>query len=231
MSNKDIACPNCASNCAQERNAAILLDPIRNVVLMDGYTGGPRGGGELCGGHRCKRTEFNYSTTDRVEVGCHHAEMNVICNAAASGIATAGAWLITTCKPCLMCAKLLHHAGIAKVLVASSDGSYSAGLVYLEEHGVTYAIVGENSDPQALANQSANTPIKIGMQFVLKGRVVEVVRRVPDCVTVTRVPGCHVRHLRVARFEVVNVQHANPKRLKAKSIMQDTTLLTSWKPV
>jgi dCMP deaminase len=29
---------------------ACCSTPTRNVVLMDGYNGGPRGGGELCGG-------------------------------------------------------------------------------------------------------------------------------------------------------------------------------------
>ena len=39
-----------ASNCPRRKFGALLVDPDRNVVLMDGYNGGPRGGGELCGG-------------------------------------------------------------------------------------------------------------------------------------------------------------------------------------
>ena len=38
-----------ASNCPRRKFGALLLDPERNVILMDGYNGGPRGGGELCG--------------------------------------------------------------------------------------------------------------------------------------------------------------------------------------
>ncbi|MFO0750514.1 MAG: hypothetical protein U1F43_33325 [Myxococcota bacterium] len=44
-----------ASNCPRRKFGALLLDPARNVILMDGYNGGPRGGGELCGGDACLR--------------------------------------------------------------------------------------------------------------------------------------------------------------------------------
>ena len=36
-----------ASNCPRRTFGALLVDPERNVVLMDGYNGGPRGGGAL----------------------------------------------------------------------------------------------------------------------------------------------------------------------------------------
>ena len=53
---------------------------------MDGYNGGPRGGGDLCGGDECLRDTMNVKSGTRVEIGCHHAEMNLICNAAANGV-------------------------------------------------------------------------------------------------------------------------------------------------
>ena len=77
-----------ASNCPRRKFGALLLDPERNVVLMDGYNGGPRGGGELCGGDECLRDTLHVESGTRMEIGCHHAEMNVICNCAASGVAT-----------------------------------------------------------------------------------------------------------------------------------------------
>ena len=125
-----------ASNCPRLKLGALLLDPVRNVVLMDGYNGGARGGGDLCGGNVCLRDQSKIVSGTRVEVGCHHAEMNVICNCAASGVKTAGAWIFITGEPCLMCAKLVHHAGIVKVLII--DGGYSGanGIDYLLEHGV-----------------------------------------------------------------------------------------------
>lgn len=125
-----------ASNCPRRKFGALLLDPERNAVLMDGYNGGPRGGGDLCGGTVCLRDEQDVPSGTRIEVGCHHAEMNVICNAAASGVATAGAWLIVTGEPCAMCAKLIHHAGIAKVLVVGDGYPSKDGVRYLDAHGV-----------------------------------------------------------------------------------------------
>ncbi len=72
-----------------------------------------------------------------MEIGCHHAEMNIVCNAAASGVATNGAWLFITGEPCTLCAKLLHHAGIERVIII--NGGYAAaenGVAYLLNHGV-----------------------------------------------------------------------------------------------
>ena len=194
-----------ASNCPRRKFGALLLDPARNVILVDGYNGGPRGGGELCGGDRCLRDGLkpeqvvasgpNGPNDDdpedwhltvcgkpasiprtgplgwkedvlaerdrllaenppipsgkRVEVGCHHAEMNVICNAAANGTPTNGAWLIVTGEPCIMCAKLLHHAGIAKVICVS--GGYaggSEGTEYLRRHKVAIEFVDGPQDPR-----------------------------------------------------------------------------------
>jgi len=83
-----------ASNCPRRKFGALLLDPERNVILMDGYNGGPRGGGDLCGADQCFRDTMQIQSGTRMEIGCHHAEMNVICNAAASGVATRGAWQI-----------------------------------------------------------------------------------------------------------------------------------------
>lgn len=126
-----------ASNCTRRKFGALLLDPLRNVILMDGYNGGPRGGGELCGPGVCLRDSGNVPSGTHLEIGCHHAEMNVICNAAASGVATRGAWLIVTGEPCLMCAKLIHHAGITKVLIVTGGYGHQDGVGYLRDHEVT----------------------------------------------------------------------------------------------
>ena len=137
-----------ASNCTRRKFGALLLDPERNVVLMDGYNGGPRGGGDLCGGDVCLRDALAVPSGTRMEVGCHHAEMNVICNAAASGVATRGAWIIVTGEPCILCAKLIHHAGITRVIVI--DGGYAGcnGVEYLLGHGVEVAKTEGPRDPR-----------------------------------------------------------------------------------
>lgn len=138
-----------ASNCPRRKFGALLIDPDRNVILMDGYNGGPRGGGALCDGDSCKRDSLKVVSGTRMEIGCHHAEMNVICNAAANGVSTRGAWLIITGEPCLLCAKLIHHAGIERVLVV--DGGYVGenGVSYLQSHAVKVVPVEGPKDPRS----------------------------------------------------------------------------------
>lgn len=203
--NQCLAIAEC-SPCPRRKFGALLVDPKRNVVLMDGYNGGPRGGGSLCGGVFCLRdgaptdrevydvsarragpadegfthdlvlkTEAGSQSLGtiprdktsgeaidefieahppiksgtRYELGCHHAEMNVITNAAAQGVACDGAWLIVTGEPCVLCAKLIHHAGIAKVICV--DGGFiggTAGPEYLKKHGVAVEAVDGPKDPR-----------------------------------------------------------------------------------
>jgi dCMP deaminase len=140
-----------ASNCVRRKFGALLLDPERNVILMDGYNGGPRGGGQLCGGDVCIRDQQQIPSGTRLEQGCHHAEMNVICNAAASGVPTRGAWLIVTGEPCLMCSKLIHHAGISRVLIVKGGYAGENGVGYLEQHGVAVQQVDGPADPRLAA--------------------------------------------------------------------------------
>jgi len=141
-----------ASNCPRRKFGALLLDPSRNVILMDGYNGGPRGGGELCGGDVCFRDTMGVQSGTRMEIGCHHAEMNVVCNAAASGVATRGAWMIVTGEPCMMCAKMIHHAGIGKVIVVSKGYAGENGIDYLLKHGVDVEAVEGPQDPRLVAS-------------------------------------------------------------------------------
>jgi dCMP deaminase len=137
-----------ASNCPRRKFGALLLDPARNVILMDGYNGGPRGGGHLCGGDECLRDTQGVVSGTRMEIGCHHAEMNVICNCAASGVKTQDAWMIVTGEPCMMCSKLIHHAGIRRVYVVSGGYAGENGLGYLESHGVDVVRTEGPKDPR-----------------------------------------------------------------------------------
>lgn len=87
-----------------------------------------------------------------MEIGCHHAEANVLANAMRRGIATEGAWLIVTGEPCTMCAKYLHHGGIAKVFVVR--GGYvggDAGVQYLTKYGVEVEYVEGPQDPRTVS--------------------------------------------------------------------------------
>ena len=138
-----------ASNCPRRKFGALLVDPARNVILMDGYNGGPRGGGRLCGGEECLRDTHNVVSGTRVEIGCHHAEMNLICNAAANGVSTNGAWLIITGEPCMMCAKLIHHSGISKVVIVDGGFMGENGIEYLVSHGVEIQSAEGPKDPRS----------------------------------------------------------------------------------
>lgn len=184
-----------ASNCTRRKFGALLLDPKRNVVLVDGYNGGPRGGADLCGEDFCFREGLKpeditfgeswdgrssgctflvkgkilgHHSVDfaqqrkpkmlamyppiesgtRVEIGCVHAEMNVICNAAAGGVKSAGAWLFVTGEPCLQCAKLIHHAGIVHVVVVAGGYLGANGIEYLNRHKVKVTYVDGPQDPR-----------------------------------------------------------------------------------
>ncbi|MBU6160261.1 MAG: hypothetical protein KGO50_04005 [Myxococcales bacterium] len=147
-----------ASNCPRRKFGALLLDPARNVILMDGYNGGPRGGGHLCGGETCLRDKLQVPSGTRLEIGCHHAEMNVICNAAASGVPTRNAWLIVTGEPCLMCSKLIHHAGIERVLIVAGGYAGENGITYLQTHGVQVQVVDGPQDPRLTASTPEGGP-------------------------------------------------------------------------
>lgn len=137
-----------ASECVRRKFGALLVDPTANVLLMDGYNGGARGGGARCGGDVCLRDTLAIPSGTRVEVGCHHAEMNVICNAARIGVSCLGAWLFVTGEPCLMCAKLMHHAGIARIVVVAGGYLGENGVAYLREHGVEVVAVDGPADPR-----------------------------------------------------------------------------------
>ena len=123
-----------SSPCPRGKVGAVIFNNQSWAVIADGYNGAPRGGGELCGAHTCTRDDLNIISGTSVEIGCHHAEANAICNAARLGASTVGASLAVTRDPCLNCAKLIHHAGISQVYSPCREGE--AGVAYLLQHGV-----------------------------------------------------------------------------------------------
>ena len=136
------------SNCPRRKFGTLLLDPKRNLILGTAYNGGPRGGGELCGGTVCLRDTLGVTSGTRMEVGCHHSEMNAVCNAARVGTAIEGAWMITNGEPCEMCSKYLLHAGVAKIVVVGGGYSGTNGLAYLQQHGIEVELVAGPQDPR-----------------------------------------------------------------------------------
>lgn len=124
------------SNCPRRQFAAVLFDEDTMTVEQDAYNGGPRGGGRLCGGDTCTRSQHDIPSGEQVQIGCHHAEMNLIANCAATGISMRGKIVLVTGPPCLMCAKLLHHTQIKSVLVINKHKYNDDGVQYLIENNV-----------------------------------------------------------------------------------------------
>ena len=127
-----------SSPCPRAQVGCVLFEPHSWVIISDGYNGPPRGGGHLCGGDACQRDELKIKSGSRCELGCHHAEINALMNAVRRGALTLKAWAVSTRDPCLMCAKALHHAGIARIYVPEAT---SAGCDYLKKYGVEVLLV------------------------------------------------------------------------------------------
>lgn len=136
------------SNCPRRGFGAVIVDPKSNVLRVDGYNGAPRGGGSLCGGEVCLRNEQQIPSGTRIEVGCHHAEFNAICNAARLGVAVDGAWLIVNGEPCILCAKLIHHAGLTKVICVTEGYAGANGVDYLRSHNIEVEYTSGPKDPR-----------------------------------------------------------------------------------
>jgi dCMP deaminase len=51
----------------------------------------------------------------------------------------------------MMCAKMIHHAGIVKVMVVEGGYAGENGVQYLEQHGVLIETVEGPRDPRAAA--------------------------------------------------------------------------------
>ena len=120
------------SPCPRGKVGAVIFDPDSKAIVSDGYNGPPRKGGELCGGTLCTRTEQGIKSGTSCEIGCHHAEMNALLNALRLGHSTLGMYIVVTCEPCLMCAKMIHHSGITRVLCVRKKYASLAGVEYLQ---------------------------------------------------------------------------------------------------
>lgn len=136
------------SPCPRRQFGAMLIDPATNSVIADGYNGTSRGSPYFfCGGNRCEREGIESGT--RLELGCHHAESNALANAARRGASTEGAWLIVSGEPCLMCSKILFHAGIKHVYcVQHGYAGGSDGIEFLRINGVEVTYTSGPTDPR-----------------------------------------------------------------------------------
>ncbi len=125
------------SNCSSPAKGAII---VRNKqIVSTGYNGTPKnvrnctdGGCQRCADAR----QGKIKSGDQLDkCACSHAEENAIVQAALHGIATDGATLYTTFRPCTACAKMIINSGIMRV-VAEEDYPHDLGVELMKEAGI-----------------------------------------------------------------------------------------------
>ena len=111
------------SHCKRKKVGALIVKD--RMIISDGYNGTPSGFENSC------EDDEHYTKWYVL-----HAEANAILKVAASTQSCIGATLYITLSPCKECSKLIHQAGVKRVvfLKAYKDGS---GLDFLEKAGVT----------------------------------------------------------------------------------------------
>ena len=102
------------SSCRRRSVGAVLVKERR--ILATGYNGAPTGL-RHCLDLGCLREQNNVPSGERHEL-CRglHAEQNSIIQAALHGVSVRDATLYCTNHPCVICAKMIINAGVAKVI-------------------------------------------------------------------------------------------------------------------
>lgn len=110
------------SHCKRKQVGALIVK--NRMIISDGFNGTPSGFDNCC-------EDENGATKWEVL----HAEANAILKVAASTQSANNATLYITLSPCTQCSKLIHQAGIKRVVYANAYKDPS-GLNFLEKAGV-----------------------------------------------------------------------------------------------
>ncbi|TXD53487.1 MULTISPECIES: deoxycytidylate deaminase [unclassified Polaribacter] len=110
------------SHCKRKQVGAIIVKD--RMIISDGFNGTPTGFDNCC--------EDEEGVT-KWEV--LHAEANAILKVASSAQSAKNATLYITLSPCTECSKLIHQAGIKRVVYAKNYRDVS-GLAFLKKAGV-----------------------------------------------------------------------------------------------
>ncbi|MGB1042102.1 MAG: deoxycytidylate deaminase [Tenacibaculum sp.] len=110
------------SHCKRKQVGALIVKD--RMIISDGYNGTPSGFENYC------EDEEGYTKWYVL-----HAEANAILKVAASTQSCKGATLYITLSPCQQCSKLIHQAGIKRVVYAEAYKD-SSGIDFLEKAGV-----------------------------------------------------------------------------------------------
>lgn len=110
------------SHCNRKQVGAIIVKD--RMIISDGYNGTPTGFENYC--------EDDEGYTKWYVL---HAEANAILKVASSTQSCVGATLYITLSPCKECSKLIHQAGIKRV-VYLEEYKDDSGIRFLEKAGV-----------------------------------------------------------------------------------------------
>ena len=110
------------SHCKRKEVGALIVKD--RMIISDGFNGTPTGFDNCC--------EDENGTT-KWEV--LHAEANAILKVASSTQSAKNATLYITLSPCTQCSKLIHQAGIKRVVYANAYKD-DAGIKFLEKAGI-----------------------------------------------------------------------------------------------
>ncbi|MDY8136877.1 dCMP deaminase family protein [Aquimarina sp. 2201CG5-10] len=110
------------SHCERKKVGAVIVKD--RMIISDGFNGTPTGFENHC------EDEEGYTKWYVL-----HAEANAISKVASSTQSCKGATLYITLSPCKECSKLIHQAGIKRI-VYQTGYKDNSGLQFLEKAGV-----------------------------------------------------------------------------------------------
>lgn len=110
------------SHCKRKQVGALIVKD--RMIISDGFNGTPTGFDNCC------EDEEGLTKWEVL-----HAEANAILKVASSTQSAKNATLYITLSPCTQCSKLIHQAGIKRVVYAKNYKD-SSGLKFLEKAGV-----------------------------------------------------------------------------------------------
>ena len=110
------------SYCERRQVGALIVKD--KMIISDGYNGTPTGFENIC--------EDDQGYTKWYVL---HAEANAISKVASSTQSCTGATLYITLSPCQQCSKLIHQAGIVR-LVYLEEYKDNSGVEFLKKAGV-----------------------------------------------------------------------------------------------
>lgn len=115
------------SHCKRKQVGALIVKD--RMIISDGYNGTPTGFENYC------EDDDGYTKWYVL-----HAEANAILKVAASTQSCKGATLYITLSPCKECSKLIHQAGIIRVIY-SEGYKDNSGLQFLEKAGIEVQLI------------------------------------------------------------------------------------------